>query len=310
MTSPPQAILAPLSASALFLVATVDPGGEERVRELSAELPALVRSIGFRDPGAGLSAVIGFGADVWPRLFAAAPPAGLHPFTPIAGTRHDAPATPGDLLLHLRAARPDLVFELATRILDALQGAVTPVSEVQGFRFFDSRNLLGFVDGSENPTGADAQAAVLIGDGRFAGGSFVVVQKYLHDLAGWNALSAEDQERIIGREKLSNVELADKATPSSAHRVLTSITDAGGEEIQILRANMPFGSPGHGEFGTFFIGYASSPAPIETMLRNMFVGDPPGNYDHLLDYSTAVTGGLFFVPSAGLIEELAGSAPA
>ena len=137
----------------------------------------------------------------------------------------------------------------------------------------------------------------------FAGGSYVIVQKYLHDLGAWNALSTEAQERIIGRTKLSDIELDDSVKPSSAHNALTTIVEDG-KEIKILRDNMPFGRPRHGEFGTYFIGYSRSPRTIEQMLENMFIGRPPGNYDRLLDFSRAVTGNLFFVPSATFLENV------
>ena len=308
----PQAVLAPLTRAAFVLVVTVDPGEDNaaRVRSFAADLPGLVRSVGFRDLDAGLSCVAGFGSDVWPRLFSAPPPAQLHPFRALAGDRHRAPATPGDLVLHIRAGRPDLCFELATQALTALGGAVTPVDEMQGFRFFDFRDLLGFVDGTENPTGQAAAEAALIGpeDPVFAGGSYLMVQRYQHDLAAWNALSVEEQQLAIGRDKLSNVELPDEDVPPSAHRVLTSITDDSGRELAILRDNMPFGSPAAGEFGTYFIGYAKTPAVLERMLHNMVIGDPPGTYDRILDFSTAVTGCLFFVPAASLLDELADGA--
>jgi porphyrinogen peroxidase len=177
---------------------------------------------------------------------------------------------------------------------------------VHGFRYFDARNLLGFVDGTENPSGGPALDATLIGDEdpAFAGGSYVIVQKYLHDIAGWNALSTETQERIIGRSKLSDIELDDAIKPTSAHNALTQVVEDG-REVKILRDNMPFGHAGQGEFGTFFIGYSRSPRTIEQMLVNMFVGDPPGNYDRLLDFSTAVTGNLFFAPTATFLDEVA-----
>ncbi|HEY0811722.1 MAG TPA: Dyp-type peroxidase [Pseudonocardia sp.] len=311
----PQAVLAPLSRSALLLVAMIGTEADDaaQVRAFCADVSGLVRAVGFRDPDSALSCVVGFGARAWPRLFGAAPPPGLHPFRPMTGERHTAPSTPGDVVFHIRAARLDLCFELANQILVALGNAVLPVDEVQGFRFFDNRDLLGFVDGTENPTGAAASLAAVIPaagpESDFAGGSYVMVQKYVHDLDSWNALDVAAQERIIGRAKLSNVELADDATPSSAHRMLTTVTDAGGTEVKILRDNMPFGSPAAHEFGTLFIGYASGPDVLETMLRNMFVGDPPGNYDRLLDFSTAETGGLFFVPSAPMLDALAESAP-
>jgi putative iron-dependent peroxidase len=128
-------------------------------------------------------------------------------------------------------------------------------------------------------------------------------------MAAWNALTVEQQEKIIGRKKLSDIELDAAVKPSCSHSSLTTL-DENGQEVKILRHNMAFGRPGAGEFGTYFIGYARSPAPTEQMMENMFVGRPPGNYDRLLDFSHAVTGGLFFVPSADLLEALADRDPA
>ena len=183
--------------------------------------------------------------------------------------------------------------------------SVSVADEVHGFRYFDDRDLIGFVDGTENPTAQTAIEAAYIGseDAQFTGGSYVVVQKYLHDLAGWNALTTEAQERIIGRMKLSDIELDDTVKPTSAHNALTTIVE-NGKELKIVRDNMPFGRVGEGEFGTYFIGYARSPRTIEQMLENMFVGRPPGNYDRLLDFSVAKTGNLFFVPSATFLENV------
>ena len=200
----------------------------------------------------------------------------------------------------------DLCFELATQIMSRLDSAVSVVDEAHGFRYFDSRDLIGFVDGTENPVGVAAERATLIGaeDSAFAGGSYVIVQKYLHDLIAWNKIPVQEQERIVGRTKLSDIELADEMKPSYAHNALTTI-ERDGDEIQIVRDNMPFGAPGSAEYGTYFIGYARTPDTIEQMLQNMFVGSPAGNYDRLLDVSRAVTGTLFFVPSAPLLESLA-----
>jgi putative iron-dependent peroxidase len=300
-----QAVLSPLTGAAIFLVATIDAGGEQAVRQLFGDLGGLQRSVGFRIPGGELSCVSGIGADAWPRLFDAAAPRDLHPFTEIRGSRHHAPATPGDLLFHIRAAQLDLCFELAAQIVARLQGAATIVDEVQGFKYFDERDLLGFVDGTENPVGDDARAAVTIEDGSpYAGGSYVVIQKYVHDLVAWNRLPVEEQERIVGRTKLDNIELPDDLKPTNSHVALNTIVDPDGTEQSILRDNMPFGSPGRGEFGTYYIAYAADPDVIEQMLGNMFLGDPPGNYDRILDFSTAVTGGLFFVPTASFLDEL------
>ena len=307
----PQAVAAGLTRAAIFVVVTLNAGAdaESAVRGLCADMSSLVRGVGFRAEDGGLSCVVGIGRAAWDRVFGAPGPKELHPFREILGVHH-APSTPGDLLFHIRAARMDLCFELAAQIRTRLAGAAAAIDAVQGFKYFDDRDLLGFVDGTENPAAQAAVAATLIADEdpAFAGGSYVIVQKYLHDLAKWDAIPVEQQEKIIGRRKLSDIELADADKPSYAHNVLTSLEE-NGAAVQILRDNMPFGDIGKGEFGTYFIGYARSPRPIERMLENMFVGAPPGNYDRLLDVSRAVTGSLFFAPTADFLDG-ADAAPA
>ncbi len=204
----------------------------------------------------------------------------------------------------------DMCFELVAQVMNRIGAVVSVVDETHGFRYFDDRDLTGFVDGTENPHGEAALNAALVAqeDPQFAGGSYVIIQKYLHDISRWNALSTEEQEGIIGRKKLSDIELSDAVKPSSAHNALTTIVEDG-KEVKILRDNMPFGQPGRGEFGTYFIGYSRSPRTIEQMLQNMFIGRPPGNYDRLLDFSRSVTGSLFFAPSSTFLENLGDQKP-
>jgi putative iron-dependent peroxidase len=299
-----QQVLAPPAQAAIFLVVSVRPDGADAARGLLGEVAGLTRAVGFRAPEGRLSCVVGIGARLWDRLFDGPRPAGLHPLPEFAGTVHKAVSTPGDLLFHLRADRLDLCFELAGQLVTRLGAAGEVVDEAHGFRFFDERDLLGFVDGTENPRGADAAAAVFVGaeDPVFAGGSYVVVQKYLHDLDGWNALPVEEQERAFGRHKLSDVEFPDAAKAPNAHLTLNTITDPDGRSRKIVRDNMPFGTVGTGA-GTYYIGYAAAPDVIERMLHNMFVGDPPGTYDRILDFSRAVTGGLFYTPTAEFLDD-------
>jgi len=308
----PQPVVAPLTRAAIFLVLCInqDQNSYAALRSFCGDLAGLIRAVEFRDIEAGLTCVMGFGSGAWDNLFGTPRPIELHPFREIrSGGRH-AVSTPGDILLHIRARRMDLCFELATQIMETIGDAVSVVDEVQGFRYFDDRDVIGFVDGTENPRGDAALEAALVGeeDPAFAGGSYVIVQKYLHDMKGWNTLSVEAQEKIIGRKKLSDIELDDASKPTSAHSALTVIEE-NGKELKILRDNMPFGRPGHGEFGTYFIGYSRTPRITETMLENMFIGRPPGNYDRLLDFSRAVTGGLFFAPSTTFLESVSEDEP-
>ena len=302
-----QPIVAPLSRAAIFLVLTIKPGTDSRaiVRAFCGDLSGIFRSVEYRNIEAGLSCIMGIGSDAWDRLFGQPRPAELHPFREMrAGARH-AVSTPGDLLFHIRARHMDLCFELATQIMARIGDAVSPVDEVHGFKNFDDRDLVGFVDGTENPRGEEVADAALVGaeDAAFAAGSYVMVQKYLHDMSAWNALTTEAQEKIIGRKKVSDIELEESVKPSCSHSSLTTIEEKG-KEMKILRDNMPFGSAAQGEFGTYFIGYCRTPRTLEQMLENMFVGRPPGNYDRLLDYSRAVTGNLFFAPSANFLESM------
>jgi putative iron-dependent peroxidase len=297
-------VTAALTPAAIFLVVTIDDGGEAAVHDALGDISGLVRAVGFRDPDKLLSVITSIGSDAWDRLFGGPRPAELTPFIALDGGRHTAPATPGDLLFHIKATSMDMCFELAGRIIKAL-GPVTVVDETHGFRFFDNRDLLGFVDGTENPQGPLAVSATEIGeeDAAFAGGSYVHVQKYLHDMSAWEALSVTQQELVIGRSKLEDIEMDDDAKPANAHIALNVIEDDDGTELKIVRHNMPFGEIGKGEYGTYFIGYSRTAAVTERMLTNMFIGDPPGNTDRILEFSTAVTGGKFFTPIVDFLND-------
>jgi putative iron-dependent peroxidase len=295
-----------LTRDAIFLLVTVRPADEAvaAVRNLAADLSKLVRAVGARDLDGHLSCVLAFGVDGWDRIVGLPRPALLHPFMPVGSGPRRAVSTPGDLLFHIRAERMDLCFELASLVMARLDGAVDVVDEVHGFRYFDERDLTGFVDGTENPVGPAAVEATIVGDEEpeLAGGSYVMVQRYVHDLAKWARLSTEEQERIIGRTKLSDIELDDAVKPAYAHNALTTIVEDGVER-KVVRRNMPFGDVG-GTSGTYFIGYARSLLVLEQMLRNMVIGDPPGTYDRLFDFTHPVTGTNFFAPSIGLLDAL------
>jgi len=277
------------------------------VRDTLGGLDDLVKTVGFRDLSARLSCIAGIGSDLRDRLGEPKKPRELEPFAPIESQPHRAPATPGDILFHIRAERPDICFEFERILLQTLGSAVTMIDEVSGFRYFDARDLPGFVDGTANPAGHEIADSALVGkeDAEFVGGSYVVVQKYLHDLAAWNRTSTTQQEEVIGRTKVDNIELDYDAAARKSHKTLATIVDADGNEHDILRDNMPFGRAGHGEFGTYFIGYTRHLWVIEKMLERMFIGEPRGAYDRILDFSTAHTGTTFFAPSRSTLAKLA-----
>jgi putative iron-dependent peroxidase len=304
----PQHVDAPLTQAATFLVLSVTDSSNaiRTVRSTLASIEGLAKNVAIRDLSASFACTVGIGSDVWDRVTGLPRPAELHPFPTITGAVHTAVSTPGDLLFHIRSERRDLCFEFERQLLDVLGNAVAVVDETVGFRYFDVRDLLGFVDGTANPVGPAVPASILVAeeDASATSGSYIVVQKYVHDLEAWRALSTEQQEAIIGRTKLDNVELDDAASGQRSHKTLATIEDESGDEHAILRDNMPFGSPGSGEFGTYFIGYSRRLWVIERMLQRMFVGDPPGLHDRLLDFSKPLTGSTFFAPSASLLASL------
>lgn len=303
----PQSVDALLTSSASFVVLKANDSVEDTatIRDVLSSMEDLVKNVGFRDTSAQLSCTVGVGSRIFTRIFARNVPAELHPFKEFRGAKHTAPSTEGDILLHVRAERDDLVFELVRQITEQFGDAARVVDEVSGFRYFDSRDLLGFVDGTANPVGPNLPESTLVGaeDPEFAGGSYVVVQKYLHDMKAWRSLDTATQEAIIGRTKPDNIELPDAVEGQKSHKTLATITDESGEH-DILRDNMPFGKAGAGEFGTYFIGYTRRLWVLEKMLERMFIGDPAGTYDRILDFSTPHTGVTFFAPTATMLAEL------
>lgn len=305
-----QRVDAPLTASATFLVLTVNdtPDAIKTVRSALASVDDLSKNVSIRDLSASFACTAAIGSNIWDRLIGQPKPGELHPFREIKGAKHTAVSTPGDLLFHIRAERRDLCFEFERQLLDILGDSVTVVDATVGFRYFDVRDLLGFVDGTANPVGPAVRASILVDNQADAvgnGGSYIVIQKYVHDLKAWRALKTEQQEEVIGRTKLENMELDDAAEDQQkSHKTLATIEDENGDEHTILRDNMPFGNPSSGEFGTYFIGYSKELWVIEKMLERMFIGHPPGLHDRILDVSTPLTGTTFFAPSASLLASL------
>lgn len=276
----------------------------EKVKDVCANFSAMIRSMRNRFPNMQFSSTIGFGADAWGRLFPhEGRPKELNTFQEIKGNKSIAVSTPGDMLLHIRAKQMGLCFEFASIIDEKLKGVAESIDETHGFRYMDGKSIIGFVDGTESP-GVDENpyhfAVVGDEDPEFAGGSYVFVQKYIHDMVAWNSLAVEEQEKVIGRRKFNDVELSDDEKPKNAHNAVANV----GDDLKIVRANMPFANTSKGEYGTYFIGYASTFATTRKMLESMFIGNPPGNTDRLLDFSTPITGTLFYAPSYDLLAKL------
>ena len=295
--------------NALFIVLGLNEGEEAKdsVVDFAAGFSALTRSLTNRFPGSHFNATIGFGAEAWDVLFPnAAKPKELSPFQAIKGPKYTAVSTPGDVFFHIRADKPALCYEMADLINLQLKDATHSIDAVQGFRYFDGRAIIGFVDGTENPEPEIAAEYALVGaeDPEFTGGSYAFIQKYTHDMDKWRGLSTEEQEKVIGRKKFNDLELSDEEKPATAHTEVSKARDADGNEVKIMRANMPFANPAKNEYGTFFIGYARSFSITQQMLTHMFQGDAEGNLDSLLDYCTAETGCLFFMPTVDFLDDL------
>ncbi|WP_413491819.1 Dyp-type peroxidase [Morganella psychrotolerans] len=296
--------------NAYFLVFNLTENSQTRdkVVTLCNNLSGILRSMRTRYPALEVSCVAGFGADAWSRLFSdAGKPRELNTFKEIKGAHFTAVSTPGDIFFHIRALNVSACYELGSVISQALSGAVTCEDEVHGFRYMDGRAIIGFVDGTENPAFEDERAEYsVIGDEdpAFTGGSYAFVQKYIHDMSAWQNQSTEYQEKVIGRHKFNDVELTDDQKIPGSHNVVTNIQDANGNDLKIVRANMPFSNPAKDEYGTYFIGYARYFSTTRRMLENMFAGTESGASDELLKFSTAVTGTLFFIPPSALLDDI------
>lgn len=305
----PQYIEANLTTHAVFLVLVVkdDDVSIATARDVVASTDDLIKDVRVRSAENLFICNVGISHRIWGPLTGRPLPGELAPFREIRGAAHTAVATPGDLLYHVRAESMDLIIEFEKILLEAFGNSVTVADETAGFRYFQGRDLLEFLDGTANPDGLGLSAATIVGneDPAYAGGSYVVTQKYLHDLAAWRKLDVAKQEAIVGRTKFDNVELPDATEGQKSHKTLCTITDEDGEH-EIYRNNMPFAAPGRGEYGTYFIGYSRHRWVIEKMLERMFIGDPPPLHDRILDFSKAVTGGTFFVPARAFLANLAG----
>ena len=245
---------------------------------------------------------MGIGYNAWIDLHLPIPiPKELENFAPIVGEKHTAVSTKGDLHFHIRGNSSSVCYDLAHAVSDVLEPVSTCIEEIHGFRYWDGRSIFGFVDGTENPQGQERAFFGLIGDDDpvYKGGSYLFVQKYIHDLNAFEELSIEEQEKVFGRYKLNDIEMQDDMKPSNSHIAVANI----GDEFKIIRDNLPFGNISTNEMGTYFIAYASTFSTVKKMLDNMFIGSPKGNYDRLLDFSTAKTGTLFFVPTLDMLDD-------
>ncbi len=306
MAQPQSVIIPQPNPAALFVVLKVKNFADaQALARIASRMPALTAEVAAIDPGAQLVSAVGFGAEFWSVISPAAKPQGLRPFKAIAAAGRIAPATGGDLLFHIVSKRHDLNLELGMRLRRQLGAMVEVMEDVRGFAYLDSRDLTGFIDGTENPkTDRERAAAALIGaeDPDFAGGSFIVTQRYIHNLEKWRALPEEEQEKIIGRRKADSEELADDLKPPTAH-IARVVIEENGEELQIVRHSFPCATVS--EQGLFFIAYCKTPDIPERMLTRMMGVAGDGLHDRLMEFTQAVSGANFFAPSLETLKRLA-----
>lgn len=301
MPQPQSAICPETGAFGLFLTLTIPGHDHGAMRPLLAAIPDLTKTLAAQMDEPALVSSVAIGAALWPRLMSIGMPEDLAPFQALSdGPRH-APATPADLFIHIHSPRHDANFALARRIMDALGPHARLVEEIHGFKHQGGRDLTGFVDGTENPKDEERAEVALIPHGPFAGGSFVSIQRYVHQLRRWDGLAVSDQEAVIGRSKPDDQELDDSVKPPTAH-IARVVIEEDGAELEVLRHSLPYGTTA--EAGLYFVAYCASPGPFRKMLESMVLRDAQGHYDHLLDFSQPVTGAAFFAPSLEMLASL------
>jgi len=281
----------------LYLLFDCHEGNEVAIRSQLAEISTYLDESSELYCDVAFSGFIAIGANYWSALYGESAPALLRPFPSLSSDDRAAPANPYDLFIHIRCDRADINHLIGREICLMLEDLAALVEQINGFRYFDNRDLTGFVDGTENPKGLRRHEVALVGreDNQFRGGSYIHIQRYRHDLKRWNGLRVKQQEDIIGRTKEDNQEYTSFNQPQTAHIRRAAIKDAKGNTLEILRQSMPYGDMQ--EQGLFFISCCATPLHFELMLRSMMVSDHKGHYDHLLDYTQAMTGAAFFAPS-------------
>lgn len=302
--TPQSGILPEAGSAALFLILNLadTPEAQSAALRQCREFPAMILNLARQEPASALAGVVAFGADFWDRIAPHDRPSGLKSFQALGSGELQAPATGGDIFVHIHSRRHDLNLLLARQLLAPLRSCVEVLDEVHCFRYLDSRDLTGFIDGTENPEGDERAGAALIENGPFAGGSFVLAQKYVHQLRKWETLPVREQERVIGRTKPDSIELEDDVKPPSAH-ISRVVIEENGEELEILRHSLPYGRVS-GDMGLFFAAYSRDITIYDRMLARMFGMAGDGLHDSLMDFSRPRSGAYFFAPSLEVLGRL------
>lgn len=278
---------------------------QEAIAEFADRSQAIERSMMIRAADANLKVSIGFSRTAWDYLFPnAAVPKQLETYTTLTGPEYSMPASEGDIFLHVRAGDEAVVYEVVRQFMVFLEPIATVLDETKGFRYFEGRAIIGFIDGTEAPAEFEAADYALVGeeDQEYINGSYAFAQKWLHDMDFWGKMKTEEQEKAVGRHKFDDFELEDDEKFHNAHNVAAKI-EVDGEEQKIVRMNVPFSDPATGKTGTYFIGYSRYWSVTKAMLQQMV-----DMSDFLLTFSTIQSGQLFFIPSRDTLGEIADGA--
>lgn len=297
MSYPQSAILPEAGPFAQYTLLKVNQDAEGVLAQLQA-LPALVEELNAQQPGAELTLSIAFTKAFWSKLDVAVP-SELIDFPQLGEGETVAPSSDVDVLIHCHSNRHDLHFYLLRKFFAQVSESVSVVDETYGYRYLDSRDMTDFVDGTENPKDAQREEVAIVPQGEFAGGSYVMVQRFIHNLPSWNRLNVSAQEKVIGRTKPDSIELDD--VPAASHVGRVDIKEEG-KGLKIVRHSLPYGSVS-GEHGLLFIAYCNTLHNFKAMLESMY-GVTDGKTDQLLRFTTAVTGAYFFAPSAEMLQAL------
>ncbi len=294
------------NSDALFLVLSIknSDSSQQIIRRALNQIPDLTKTLSDTYPQARLSSTVAVGSYAWDQLLPGKRPSALTPFKPVSDGERTAPASPGDILLHIRSDRHDLNFKLQQQVMTLFGNSVQIQEDIHGFRYLDSRDLTGFVDGTENPDGDNRASVALVADEDldFKNGSYIHTQRYIHNLTLWKRQPVQEQEKVMGRTKEDNIEFSGEQKAPTAHVKKANIKNIEGKSVEVLRHSMPFGDAR--ESGLFFVSYCKTPEHFEKMLEAMIQADSNGHYDHLMDYSNAVSGCLFFAPSVDFLKSL------
>jgi len=293
----------------IFALGDASHGFYEFNRAPGIDPQLLVRAVADLKPPrstvGGVNMVLGFHPELWSTVAPADAPPNVRAFeVDLRGSDgYTMPATQADLFVWFSAASYDVIFDLATSVIEALAGLATLAREETGWSYRHSRDLTGFEDGTENPSLHVAPDIALIPDGKAgAAGSVLLFQKWEHNSSAWRSLPDAQQEAVIGRTKPESIELGEDTMPANSHVTRTKVHDKDGEEMNVFRRNVPYGTVAN--HGTLFVGFCAEQYPLQKMLEQM-AGTDGGPRDALTLYTTPLTGAYYFTPSVHALRAFA-----